>query len=271
MLGQTLGYDIQRLVPGDLLELGCPITSHLGYFQPLAVIDEVHSELALEAALALIRGAVPVRDGPYQPVPLVDFDGHLAAYGAVRTYARDLLDRLVPLVVTLDQRASGADVDARATELAARLEEGRPIGGAYQGPPGALQQCYRAIATNLSTHPDAPHTGDAQVHVHLPVRVVDLEGQVSVVVGQWGIHFHLKIPHRILQLALLIFRARNAAIVDGYVPQTDVRRPAQLDAMAGQAAVGMLRQQQFHDPTPHVLKLRGLGLDPHPIGHRRCA
>ena len=69
------------------------------------------------------------------------------------------------------------------------------------------------------------------------------KGRWRLFVGQRGIHLHLQIPHRILEFAALVLGAGDAPVVDRDVPEADVGGTAEIDAVAGQAAVGVLGEE----------------------------
>jgi hypothetical protein len=109
--------EIQSLGPGGYLQFA--IFANQGLVQSVSAVYEVQPELAFETGLSVIGGGVPVRDCTDEFVPFVDFQSHLAANWAVGAGAGDRRYGLVPFVVSLDQRAGGAYVDAGSAEFAA--------------------------------------------------------------------------------------------------------------------------------------------------------
>ena len=61
-----------------------------------------------------------------------------------------------------------------------------------------IYQRQGVVAAHLVAYAHASDADDAEVHVHFPEGIVDLERKVAVVVAQRGIHVHLEIPHRVL-------------------------------------------------------------------------
>ena len=116
IFGQSRGNNFQSFIPGCLHQLA--VAAHQGGVQPAGVVHELEAELALEAGLALIGRRVDLRDGADQRPVAVILDVHLAAHRAEGADGALDLTGLVPLVVTFDQRAHGADVDAGAAEFA---------------------------------------------------------------------------------------------------------------------------------------------------------
>ena len=129
---ELFGYEINGLRPGRLLQPSVP-ADH-GRLDAVAPIDELHPELALEAALSAIRGGVAVGYRANQAVALVHFQLHFASDRAVWAYRVHFLDGLVPLVVVFYKRARGANVYARSAEFAARFEQAGSLRCSYQAP-----------------------------------------------------------------------------------------------------------------------------------------
>ena len=262
--GQPLGDQVEGLVPGRLPEGSVLPDERLA--QALRAIHEVHPKLALEACLTPVGCGIGVADRPDHTVALVDLQPHLAAHGTVRAGGGYGLDGLLPLVVALDQRPGRTGVDAGATELATGLKQRGPLGRPDQAPASPGNERQGAVASYLVADPDTPSADDAEVQVHLPERVVDLERKIPIVVGEGGVHVQLEIAHRVLQLAPLVLGTREAPVLYGHVSQADVGGTAELDPMARQAAVGMLGDQQLHDAAAQLDYLRRVGVHDHAVG-----
>ena len=178
----------------------------------------------------------------------------------------DRVDGLVPLVVALHQRADGADIDAGAAELAAGLQQRHALRRADEHGAGALDHRDGVIAAHLLADADAAGADDAEVVVAVVEGVAGLHLEVAVVVGQRRLHVDVHITHGVLELAPLVLGADDAAIEDADVAEADVLRPAQLDAVAGQAAVRVLREQQLHDALAQAANLLPQRAHHHALG-----
>ena len=76
---------------------------------------------------------------------------------------------------------------------------------------------------------------------------------------------------RVLQLAALVLRAGHAPVDHVDVAQADVLRPAQVDPVARETAVRVLRQQQVQRRVAHLHGIAALGVHHHAVAHRQRA
>ncbi len=236
-----------------------------GRLEAVAAVDELVAELAHVAELPGVDRRFPVADGADDAPAAVDLEVHLAADGAVRARGLDRRDGLVPLVIALHEGADGAHVDAGAAELAARLEQRYPLRRADEHGTGPLDHRDGVVAAHLLADADAARADDAEVVVAVVEGVARLNLQVAVVVGQRRFHVDVDITNGVLELAPLVLGADHAPVHDAHVAQADVLRPAQLDAVARQAAVGVLREEQLQHALSEASDLRAQGVHDHAV------
>ena len=261
LLQATRG-DVKRVGPGRLGERAVLTRQRL--VEALArVVHEIQAELALKAHLPLVGARVYVSGRAYEAIALVNLHIHLAADRAMGADALDGFNRLVPFVLALNKRARGADVYARAAEFATRLQQRSPLRSADKHAVGALQQRQRAVPPNFVAHPHAARADYAQVHIHIPVGIACRKRDVAVVVAQRGFHIHFKKAHGVFEFAALVLGAGYASVVDGHMAQADVGWAAELDAVAGEAAVRMLGYEQIHNAAPQLNDVIGVGGNAH--------
>ena len=75
-----------------------------------------------------------------------------------------------------------------------------------------------------------------------------------------------------LEFAAVVLRAGEAAVGDDIVAQADVAGVAVLAAVAGEAAVAVVREDDRNDRLAGFLHLVGLGVDDHAVLHdARCS
>ena len=182
MRREALGGGGDRLVPRGLLQLTVP--AHQRLPDAALVVDVLEPELALEARLPQVRRGVQLRHRAHDALPVVDLVGHRAADRALG--ADRLLDarRALPLVGSLGERSHGADVDARAAELAAGLQQRVAHHRADEHLARALRHAYRDVAAQFVARPRAARADDAEVVVAVVERVLGLHLQVAVLVRE---------------------------------------------------------------------------------------
>ena len=178
---------------------------------------------------------------------------------------------LFPLVVSFHQRAHGTNVNAGTAKFAPRFQEGRAKRGSYQRLARPFREANGVIAPNLFAGPDAAATGDTKVVVPVIKGVADFQGNLLVFVVQGRFQFHAQIAHRVLKLTPFVLGAGNAAVVDRNVAQANVGGAADVNAVAGEAAVGMLGNQHLHHRAPQFVHVLRLAADAHSVGHRESA
>ena len=269
VLAEPLGYQGDCLFPGGLLQ--DTVASYQGSLQASAAVDEFEAELPLEAGLAVVGLRLQVRDGADHLAALVNLQLQLASHRAVRAGGGHALHRLLPLVLRLHQRAHRANVDARAAELAAGLQKRGAMSRPNQGDPCPLRKRDCAVDPYLLAGPYAAPAHDAQVVVHVVEGVFALYGQVPVFVVQGRRKAGAYVQGGVLELAPVVLGAGHAPVGDRDVAQAYVLGPAQLDAVAGEAAVGVLRYHQLRNALAQRLYLLRVGPHHHVVGHGRRA
>ena len=176
-----------------------------------------------------------------------------------------------PLVWMLHQRRSRADVDTGAAEIAVRFVDGAALAELDAGAIPAAGECDGARMTKLVAGANAAGANDAHLRVELEerVRLVGRRLGCGVVGPRVAvprfITGHLKHLARRLQFATVVLRASEAAMRDNIVTEAGVARLALHHAMAGQAAVGVVRKDQREHCLSRRLKAGRLGADDHPV------
>ena len=293
-LARTQQPDRRRAVLGDdRRQLGAGVAQHdrrLGVEavlaaaqppgeQPLPVSDLVVAEAAAHADL--VARDVVARRRPHDhaaAVPHADLDR--AAHAALGADgAHPALRAGQPLVGRLHQRGRGADVDAGAAEVAVRFIDraARPEG--HAGREAAPGQRDRGRVAQVVAGPLAARAEDAHLRVELEIGVAAVgRGLLVLVVGARLVEVRLDVgaPHvghvrRRLQFAAVVLRAGHAAVRDDVVAQADVSRAAVLHAVAGQAAVAVVGQDEGHHLLAHLQRGRAVGAHDHPLAHLRAA
>ena len=224
-------------------------------------------EFAFETGLSTVRRTIDVAPEADNLVELVDFSNHLATDRAVCANRRYLFLRLLPLVVAFNQSSSWTYIYARATELASGLHQRSAVRGTYQRDSGALHKSQRDIPTHFVAHPDASSADYAQVVIAVVERVVSVYRQLTAVVVQRRPEVKLNQSHSVFEFAPLILRANRATVRNIYVPLTQVLWSAELNTVARQTAVWMLRHQHFDYAASQFADRLVLRLNSH-VRHR---
>ena len=235
---EAVGRGLERVFPRRLHELAAAADQRV--LKAALVVHVVEPELALEAGLPQVHRRVELRDRADHLLPAVDLVRH---HAADRALGADRLLRArgpLPLVVALHQRTDRADVDAGAAELAPGFQQRGAHDRAHEHLAGALGQRERHVAAQLVAGARAPRAHDAQVVVAVVEGVLRLDLELPVLIGQRRVQPLRVEARRVLELAPLVLRARHAPVVHVDVAQTDVLRTAQVHAVAGQTAVGVL-------------------------------
>ena len=266
---ELFGNQVEGLVPGGGFQL--TVAANQGSAQPLAAGDMAESELALVASLAVIGRRVEFGHGADDPALLILLQVDLAADRAMGADGALDAGGFFPLVVPLGECAYGTDVDAGTAEFAARFQQGGAEGGTDQRVAGALGEADGVVAAHFFAGANAAATGDAKVEVAIIERVLHFEGNIPVYVGHGRFQLHAEVPDGVLEFAAFVFGAGYAAVVDGHVAQANVRWAADVDAVAGEAAVGMFSNQHFHYGTAEFGNVWGIAPDGHAVGYGESA
>ena len=169
------------------------------------------------------------------------------------------------------QGADGTNIDAGPAELAAGFQQGGAKGSADQGLARPLGETDGVIPANFLAGPDAAAAGDAQVIIPVVKGIGYFQGNLLVFIVQRRFQFHAQVADGVLELAAFIFGAGNAAVVDRHMTQADVGGAADVDPVAGQAAVGMFGNEHLHYRAAQFVHIPGFAADPHPFLHRQGA
>ena len=260
---------VQRLVPRGLLEQTVP--AQQGSAQAGGVVHVFQPEFSLETGLPAVRRGIDFGNRADQLIAVIELQIQLAAHGTVG--ADGALDppRFLPLVVPFHQGAHRAYVNAGAAELASRLQQGGAEGCAYQGLAASFRERYRAVAPDLVAGPHAPAANDAEVVVPVIEWVGHLQWNLAVLVVQRGFQVHPQVADRILELTSLVLGTGDATVVYGHMAQADIAGSADVDAVAGQAAVGVLGDEHLHHRVSQLIHVGGRVAHPHPVLYRQGA
>ena len=240
--------------------------------EPLAVGDGVVVEAAAHADLVAAGGVEPV--GPHDDrTAVARAVGDGAADGAsVARRVRPLLGEGDPLVGLLHQRRRWADIDAGAAEVAVGLVDGAAGAEGDHRRRALAREADRAGVAQVGAGAHAARADDAHLRVELEERVgaVGLRRRRLVVRALLADPRLLELTHvdqlgRGLELAAVVLAARQAAVRHHVVAQADLARLAVDAAVAGEAAVGVVRHDQRHHLLARALDLGLLGIDDHAV------
>ena len=266
---QALGNDLQGFIP--VRRFQPPVAPDEGTAQPLPTGNPGKPEFALVTRLPAIGRRIDFGNGANDPALLVQLQVDLAPHRAVAADGALYAGRLFPLALPFRERAHRAHINAGAAKLAARLQQRSTKGSPHQRLAGAFREADGAVAPHLLAGAHAAPAGDAQVVVPVVERIAYFQRDVAVGIGHRRFQLHAQIPHGVLEFAALVFGAGNAAVVDGNMTQADIRRPADLHPVAGQAPAGMLRDEHLHHGTPQLLDIGGFAPYGHAVGHGQGA
>ena len=276
-LGDAGDGVIQRLVPGGRV-LAC-VAADERRLQALRVLDGVVVEAPAHAELVAADrvGAGIGADDDAAPLLRPEEDG--AAHGALSAGGGRPALRLggAPLVRVLHQRCRGADVDAGAAEIAVGFVH-RAAGPELNARAEAASgQRDGSRVPDLVAGADAARADDAHLRVELQ-EGVGLVGRrlrqvvVGALVAVPGlVAGHLQHLAGRLQLAAVVLGAGQAAVRHEVVPKAGIPRLALDHAVAGQAAVRVVRQDQREHGLARRVRLRRVDPHDHAVCHLRRA
>ena len=273
-LGEAGGREVHRLAPVGVVLAAVAFDQRAA--EAYRWLDRVVVEAAADAELVAADGVgVGVRlDDDAAPALRAQVDR--AADGALRAGGRRPALGLggAPLVGVLHQRGGRADVDAGAAEVAVGIGDRAALAELDAGAEAAAGQRNRAGVADLVAGADAAGADDAHLRVELE-EGVGLVGRrlrqvvVGALVAVPGlVAGHLQHLARRLQLAAVVLRAGQAAVGHAVVAEAGVAGLALDDAVAGQAAVGVVRKDQREHGLARGVQLRRLRADDHLVaGH----
>ena len=137
-------------------------------------------------------------------------------------------------------------------------------------PERSVKQMAASPRTSSQTRTQRPQV-DAEVVVAVVEGVADLEGDLLVLVVEGGFQLHSQEADGVLELATLVLGTCDAAVVDGDVAEADVGGAADVDAVTGEAAVGVLGDEHLHDGAAELVDVIGLAADFHAVLDREGA
>ncbi len=178
-----------------------------------------------------------------------------------------------PLVGVLHQRSGRTDVDAGAAEVAVGVVDRTTGAELDAGGEAASGQRDRARVAQLVAGAHAAGADDAHLWVELEERVGPIGFRLlKLVVGALLalprlVSGHLQHLARRLELAAVVLRAGDAAVRDDAVAEAGVARLALDDAVAGEAAVRVVGEDQREHGLSRVLDLSGVRADDHAVLH----
>ncbi|MPL67273.1 hypothetical protein SDC9_12964 [bioreactor metagenome] len=254
---QTGRGEAQRLVPADLAPGVGDALAHHRFQDPVAVRGIAPGEAALDAGMAAVRlAALPGHHSHQLLAAHLGLEGAadaaIGAGGDDRPFRRaDLLDRF------LDQRRGRAGLHAGAAADAVGGQEiGR--GGRDPGIEAAPLDGQREGALHLLAGPHAAHADDALRRVIAEIGVRDVLRDVARVRLAIRAHLEMVLAPGIAHLA--------QADGTGHVLQLAIAVRG-----AGQAVERVVGDVKLHHPAAQLCQLRGLGVNLHPLAHRRGA
>ena len=273
-LGRGVGRDRAAL----LLE-GVLAPPDRGRAEPILVPRLVVAETPPHANLAA-RDVVAVARPHLHAATVAHAQLNRAAHRALRAGRRHpLVGPRDPLVGRLHQRGRGADIDARAAEVAVGLVDLPARAERDARREAAPRKRDRGGVPQVVAGPHAARADDAHLRVELEERVgaIRLGLPVPVVGARLvDVRLHIRPPHirRVasrLQLAAVVLRAGHAAVRHLVVAQANLPRAAVLDAVASQAAVGVVGQNHRQHLLAHLRHRRRVRAHHHPVRHLRRA